>query len=145
MAASRVSEYKIGPFEYDEARRLVIEFSLALTNLGLTERFCIEGTPRSCVEYEGSQRNIYYHVVLRDKQPDQPKPKGLSTLDIKLAQAAGYTKGKVTHYEAFGKRLTMTQWAKAAGVTRPTLKSRIDAGLTMEEAITQIALKKAAP
>lgn len=150
METEKVSEYKIGPFEYDEAVGLIKKYALALTNLGLHKRFTISPSPHPVKEVEHGnngrgkgRRHFYYQVVLVDHCPDEPKPAGLTTLKIRTAEAAGYTPPKTKYYEAFGQRMSLNQWAKATGVSRPTLKSRIDAGLTMEEAVTQIALKKA--
>lgn len=143
MKAARVSQYKIGPFEYDEAVECIKKYALALTNLGLNSRFTISPTPHPVTGYENG-KTTHYQVILTDKRPDEPKPEGLTALQIRTAESSGYAKPKTTYYEAFGQRMTLGKWAAVAGVTRPTLKSRIDAGLTMEEAITQIALKRAA-
>lgn len=141
-------EQGIGPFEYDDAVDLIRKFALALTNLGLNGRFSMMPTPRRIVENEKradgrrGRTQIFYQIILVDKQPDEPYPEGLTALQIATAESRGYQEPKVKHYTAFGESMTLNQWAKAVGVTWPTLKSRIDAGMTMEEAITQIALKK---
>lgn len=131
----RASEHKMGPFAWDEALECIEQFAIALTNLGLNRRFTIRPTPQSV-------GHGFYQLVLLDKEPDKPKPEGLTTLHIRTAQKAGYAKPKTKHYNAFGQRMTLNKWAQVAGTTWPTLKSRIDAGMSMEEAITDIALKK---
>lgn len=144
----KIREQGIGPFEYDEAIDCIKKFALALTNLGLGDRFAVAPTPRRIVgsgrhalRDEGHEHALY-HVTLIDRQPDKPYPEGLTTLQIVAAGNQGYEKPKVKQYTAFGETKNLNQWAKAVGVTRPTLKSRIDAGMTMEEALTQIAVKK---
>jgi hypothetical protein len=146
-----VREQSIGPFEYGEAVDHIRQYALALTNLKLNNRFTVLPTPRPVVEIEKrwdnkqGRRQRYYQVILVDRKPGEPLPEGLTALQIKAAEAQGYEKKrKVIHYDAFGQSMTLPQWAKVAGVSRPTLKSRLDAGMTMEEAITQIALKRAA-
>lgn len=142
VKTTQAHQCKIGPFEYDEAVECIKKYALALTNLGLNGRFVISPRPHPVVSYENGRR-IHYQIILTDKHPDEPKPEGLTTLNIMAAESAGYTKPRVTYYEAFGQRMTLGKWAVAAGVSRPTLKSRIDAGLTMEEAITQLVTKRA--
>lgn len=138
MGATRVSEHKIGPFDYDEAKECIIRFAVALTNLGLQKRFSLRPEPQSV-------GHGFYQIVLLDKYPDKPKPASLTTLQIKVAEQAGYAKPKTTqYYEAFGERKTLGKWADVADVARTTLKARIDAGMTMEEAITDIALARSA-
>lgn len=150
MSADSVSEYGIGPYDYDEAVAAIQKFAMALTNLGLANRFAIAPTPRSIIEYEKrsdgnrGRKHIYFQAILIDKCPHLPKPEGLTALGIRQAESQGYKQPKVKQYEAFGERKTLNQWAKVAGTSWPTLKSRIDAGMTMEEAITDIALKKSA-
>lgn len=146
----KVREQGIGPFEYDEAVECINKFALALTNLGLSSRFTVAPAPhrivgsgRHAMRDEGHERKLY-QVILVDRRPDEPYPRGLTALQITAAEAKGYTKPKVKQYEAFGETKNLNQWAKAVGVSWPTLKSRIDAGMTMEEALTQIALRKAA-
>lgn len=143
MESTQVSQYKIGPFEYEEAVECIKKYALALTNLGLSKRFAISPTPIPVVGYENGRRT-HYQVILTDRCPDEPKPEGLTAVQIEAAESAGYAKSKTTYYEAFGRRMTIGKWAEAVGVSRATLKARIDADLNMEEAITQIALKKAA-
>lgn len=143
MKTARAHQHKIGPFEYDEAVECIEKYALALTNLGLSKRFTVSPRPHPVVGYENGRRT-HYQVILTDKRPDDPKPEGLTALRIEAAESAGYAKPRVTYYEAFGQRMTLGKWAVAAGVSRPTLKSRIDAGLTMEEAITQAVTKKTA-
>lgn len=152
MENEGAAERLIGPFKYDEAIDYIKQFALALTNLNLQNRFTIRSTPRAVVEREkrwdhsAGRRNTYYQVVLVDRNPHEPSPEGLTALDIKVAEAAGYTKAQERTrrvHEAFGQSMTVNGWARAAGVSPNTLRSRISAGMTMEEAITQIALKKA--
>jgi hypothetical protein len=151
MGSANTSEYKIGPFEYGEAVSLIKKYALALTNLGLSHRFSVLPSPQPVMEYEkrrdGRRGRFFVHhqVVIVDRFPDEPKPEGLTTLDIRAAEAEGYRqkKPRTTYYEALGQSMTIGKWAEAVGVSRATLKARIDAGMTMEEAITQIALKKA--
>lgn len=144
----KVREQRIGPFEYDEAVECIQRFALALTNLGLGGRFTVAPTPlritgsgRHTLRDTGHEHALY-HVILLDKRPGDPYPKNLTALQIVAAENEGHTKPKVKQYEAFGERKNLNQWAKAVGVSWPTLKSRIEAGMTMEEALTQIALKK---
>lgn len=150
MNTARVAERIIGPFDYDEAVEHIKQFARALTNLKLTDRFTIHPTPRPIVEREARgdakkrRRITTYHVVLLDKQPEKPHPTGLTVLDIRAAESAGYTKPKVDTYEALGQRMTLSEWARAVGAARATLKARIDAGMTMEEAVTELALKRSA-
>lgn len=143
MKTSHVSQYKIGPFEHDEAVECIKNYALALTNLGLSKRFSVDPTPHPVVGYENGKRT-HYQVILIDKRPDEPKPQGLTAFKIKAAESTGYAKRKTTYYVAFGQRMSLNKWAKAADVSRFTLKSRLNAGLSMEEALTQIALKRAA-
>ena len=135
MKTERTSEYKIGPFTWDESLECIQKFARALTNLKLDRRFSINGTPQKL-------GHGFYQVILIDKKPGEPKPEGLTTLHIHAAEKAGYAKPKVTYYNAFGQRMTLGKWAEVAGVTRPTLKARLDAGMTVEEAITDVALKR---
>lgn len=152
----KVREQAIGPFNHDEAIDCIKKSALVLTNLDLNDRFVVDPWPRPVTETVNGQTRTYYQAVIIDKRPDEPRPDGLTTLDIRVAVFKGYTKarpkpqvseaeprGGKTQYEAFGETKNLNQWAKAVGVTWPTLKSRIDAGMTMEEALTQIALKKA--
>lgn len=146
-----IREQAVGPFEYDEAVQNIRKFALALTNLDLNDRFAVSPTPRAVLEREkrrdrkAGRKEIYYQVVIIDKRPDEPRPTGLTALHIAQAEAQGYTKPRTRQYhEAFGQTKTLNQWAKAVGVTYPTLKSRIDRGMTVEEAVTEIAIKKAA-
>ena len=147
---SKAREQAIGPFEYEEAVNCIKRFALALTNLGLNNRFTVEAFPQRIArsgrwhEFEEEREHALYQVILVDRHPDKPIPSGLTTLRIRAAENQGYKKNsQVKQYEAFGEFKNLNQWAKAVGVTWPTLKSRIDAGMTMEEALTQIALKKA--
>jgi len=135
MKVERIAEHKIGPFTRDEAIECIQKFALALTNLRLNGRFSIVSTPQSV-------GHNFYQVILRDRNPDKPKPEGLTSLHIRQAENSGYAKPRVTHYNAFGQRMTLGKWAQVAGVSRPTLKARLDAGMTVEEAITDIALKR---
>lgn len=149
MNSKAYREHKIGPFEYDEAVDYIKKFALALTNLGLHKRFSISSAPRPIADrdmnakLDSGRARTYYQVVLIDKRPHEPSPEGLTLPQIHAAEKAGYAEPKVKHYEALGQKMTLNQWAKAVGVSYPTLKSRIQAGKTMEEAITEIAMKKA--
>ncbi len=134
MKTARVSTHKIGSFEYDEAIEHIKKFALALTNLGLQKRFSILPNPYSV-------GHGFYQIILLDNRPDEPKPEGLTALEIRTAETKGYARPRAHYYEAFGQRKTLGKWAEVAGVSRPTLKTRIDAGMTMEEAITDVALK----
>lgn len=148
MKNARTAERTIGPFEYGEAVDLIQQFALALTNLKLHSRFIVQPSPRPVIEWErrGDRKQgrkiIHYQVVLIDRRPDEPSPEGLTVLDIKVAEHAGYVKPETAPYEAFGQHMTLGEWAKAVGTTRKNLKARIDTGMTMEEALTHIALKK---
>lgn len=135
MKPERMSEHKMGPYTHDEAVECIQNFAIALKNLGLNRRFSVAAAPQSV-------GHGFYQVILFDKNPDEPKPEGLTTLHIQRAEKAGYAKPRTTYYDAFGQRMTLGAWAQVAGVSRPTLKARIDAGMTVEEAITAIALKK---
>lgn len=146
-----IREQAIGPFEYDEAVSCIKKFALALTNLGINDRFTVAPVPRPVLERErrrdgkAGRKEVYYQVILVDKRPDEPSPEGLTVLQIADAEAQGYMRPRSRQYhDAFGQRKTLNQWAKAVGVTYPTLKSRIDKGMTVEEAVTEIAIKKAA-
>lgn len=49
---------------------------------------------------------------------------------------------RVCHYiEAFGKKMTATQWAELAGMDRKTIRLRILSGMTPEEALTTPLMK----
>lgn len=137
VKTARISTHKIGPFKYDEAVENIKKFACALSNLELQGRFSIMPSPVSV-------GHGFYQIVLLDKRPDEPKPEDLTALNIRVAEAAGYASPGVRYYEAFGQRKTLGKWAEMVGVTRPTLKTRVDAGMTVEQAITDIALKKAA-
>jgi hypothetical protein len=145
---SEVREQKIGPFEYSEALQYIERFALALTNLGLQERYIVDPVPGRTVEWEKrrdgrkGRMQVSYHVVLVDKRPTEPPPENLTALGIGQAVEKGYQPLE-RHYDALGKRMTLPQWAKAVGTSCAKLRSQINAGATMEEAITQIALKKA--
>lgn len=150
MTHVNATEQQIGPFSFDDAMRYIQTFALALSNLRLQDRFVIRPLPRpSGIERDGDEMDRHsgrpvYHVVLLDQRPDRPKPQGLTALCITTAAARGYAPARNPKYEAFDQRMTLTDWAKAVGVSRQTLKSRLDSGMTMEEAVSDIALRKAA-
>jgi hypothetical protein len=145
----QVREQAIGPFEYEEATECINRFAAALTNLGLNDRFAVSWNPRRIAggkrqRLEESSSGALYYVILLDRRPDEPCPQGLSVLQIKRAELEGHKKKpQIKQYEAFGETKNLNQWAKAVGVAWHTLKARIDTGMTMEEALTQIALRKA--
>lgn len=136
MRSSGMSEHKMGPFAWDEAIECIQKFARALTNLKLNSRFSIDPVPQPL-------GHNFYQIVLLDRQPDKPKPEGLTTLHIRAAENAESARPKTKYYDAFGQRMSLNKWAQVTGVSWPTLKARIDAGMTMEEAITEIALKNA--
>jgi hypothetical protein len=98
MAGAETSEYTIGPFSYDDAVETIRKYALALTNLGLNKRFVMDASPRPVTEYEKrwdgkkGRKITCYQAVLLDKCPDQPKPRGLTALQIKAAEDRGYKK-----------------------------------------------------
>ncbi len=154
MVVKSRSEYKIGPFDYDDAKHHIKKYALALTNLGLGNRFSVDPWPRRVVDTENGRPRTLYQVVIVDKYPDRPCPEGLTTFKIKAAESRGYRnpaqhedeepeEPEEKRYRALGRVMTLSQWAEAADIDPSTLKVLIDGGMTMKEAITQIALKKA--
>lgn len=91
MAAQDRNEYRIGPFDYDDAIHHIKKFALVLTNLGIHDRFRVSPYPRRVAGSEGYGKSAY-HVILLDKCPSESKPEWLTVLRIEAAEAKGYTK-----------------------------------------------------
>jgi hypothetical protein len=151
MAAKPEERYVDAYEKYEDAADLITQLAEVVMSLGLGERFAIQWAPRQIKEYDrnGNVIGNAWGVYLVDKKPDQPLPDRLSFKprlpEKKTAnpKSAPSQRRVNTLYEAFGESKTLNQWAKVAGVSWPTLNARIKAGMTMEEAITDIALKNA--
>ncbi|MFI0265577.1 hypothetical protein [Streptomyces luteogriseus] len=138
-----------------EAVEFIQELPGILRELGLSDRFKAVPTPRVISEAQQRGRHFkrfnYYAACMRDLHPSEPLPV-ITVADIAEARRrARYketlprlsSRRKGQQYEAFGQSMTLNQWAKAVGVSWPTLNARIEAGKSMEEAITELALKNA--
>jgi hypothetical protein len=137
-----------------DAVEFIQELPGILRELGLSERFKAIATPRVIAERQQrgrfSRRFNYYAACMRDLRPEE-EPPSITIADIAEAREKArrkaalprLAKGRGKQYEAFGQSMTLNQWAKAVGVSWPTLNARIEAGKSMEEAITELALKKA--
>lgn len=130
--------------DYESAEEHIKEVALHFGRLGLASRFGVVPVPKPLVERNARGHAIarYFGVYLVDRTPNEPLPEGLTSIPKIVESAQAPKETKRTQYTAFGETKNLHQWAKAVGVSDPTLKSRIDAGKTMEEALTEIALKK---
>lgn len=120
------------------------EVALVIRRLGLVKRFGVLVEPKPIIErnHLGHPIAKYFGVYLVDRTPNEPMPEGLTSVPKFVDTTEAPKETKRTQYMAFGETKNLHQWAKAVGVSDPTLKSRIDAGKTMEEALTELALKK---
>lgn len=133
---------------YDDAADLINRLAETVRRLGLSNRFKVVWEPRKIVERQARTniplRNLWAVYVV-DHAPHLPVPTGLSStprITARTREIPG-TATRGTTYEAFGQKMTLNQWAKAVGVSWPTLNARIRSGKSMEEALTELALKKA--